>query len=31
MFIFVILIGVVFDEIASKVDEVKTGNSKVFE
>ena len=31
MFTFAILIGVVSDEIASKVDEVKTGNSKVFE
>jgi len=31
MFTFAILIGVVSDEIASKVDEVKTGNSKVYE
>ncbi len=31
MFTFAILIGVVSDEIANKVDEVKTGNSKVFE
>ena len=31
MFTFAILIGVVSDEIANKVDEVKTGNSKVYE
>jgi hypothetical protein len=31
MFTFAILIGVVSDEIASKVDEVKNGNSKVYE
>ena len=30
MFTFAILIGVVSDEIANKVDEVKTGNSKVY-
>ena len=31
MFVFAIIIGIISDEIASKVDEVKTGNSKVVE
>ena len=29
MFVFAIIIGIISDEIASKVDEVKTGNNKV--
>ena len=31
MFVFAIIIGIISDEIASKVEEVKTGNSKVVE